>query len=63
MRRGYHAAMEGLKYGLSCLSPSHLKHKIGELQQMTVPEICVAFFKMIFYAFYYSGYGVSTVLQ
>lgn len=30
---------------------------------MTIPEICIAFFKMIFNTFYYSGYGVAIVLQ
>lgn len=29
---------------------------------MTIPELFIGFFKMIFYAFYYSGYGVSVIL-
>lgn len=32
------------------------------MQQKSIPELFVGFFKMIFYAFYYSGYGVSVVL-
>jgi ryanodine receptor 2 len=48
---------------MAMLSPSHIKAKINELQQMTVPELFVAFFKMIFYAFYYSGFGVSIIIR
>lgn len=61
-RRGYQAIKDGIMYGLSSLSPSHLKHKFSEMQQKSIPELFVGFFKMIFYAFYYSGYGVSIVL-
>lgn len=62
IRRGYQAFKDGISYGISSLSPSNLKHKFAEMQQMTIPELFVGFFKMIFYAFYYSGYGVSVVL-
>jgi ryanodine receptor 2 len=48
---------------MAMLSPSNIKAKIIELQQMTIPEILIAFFKMIFYAFYYSGFGVSIIMR
>lgn len=54
---------EGIKYGFSTISPSSIKHKFMEMQQMTIPEIFIAFFKNIFNAFYYSGLGVSIVLR
>ncbi|KAL3284793.1 hypothetical protein HHI36_018934 [Cryptolaemus montrouzieri] len=62
-RRGYQALKDGISYGLSSLSPSNIKHKISEMQQMTIPELFIGFFKLIFYSFYYSGYGVAIVLQ
>lgn len=63
IRRAYQSLKDGISYGLSCLSPSNLKHKFNEMQQMTIPELFIGFFKLIFYAFYYSGYGVSAVLR
>jgi len=33
------------------------------MQQMTIPELFIGFFKMIFYAFYYSGFGVGCVIK
>lgn len=30
---------------------------------MSVPELIIGFFKTIFYAFYYSGYGVSLIIK
>lgn len=63
IRQGYQALKEGLKYGLSSLSPSNIKHKFNEMQHMTVPELFLGFFKTIFFAFYYSGYGVSIILR
>ncbi|KAK4873043.1 hypothetical protein RN001_015072 [Aquatica leii] len=63
IRQTYQAVREGIKYGFSSLSPSSLKHKFNEMQQMTVLELVMGFFKTILYAFYYSGYGVSIVLR
>ncbi|CAH0546152.1 unnamed protein product [Brassicogethes aeneus] len=63
IQRGYQAVKEGISYGLSSLSPTNIKHKIAEMQQMTIPELFVGFFKLIFYAFYYSGFGVAMVLK
>lgn len=33
------------------------------MQTMSVPELVIGFFKVIFYAFYYSGLGVSLVIK
>lgn len=33
------------------------------MQTMSIPELIIGFFKMIFYAFYYSGYGVSMIIR
>ena len=33
------------------------------MQTMSVPELIIGFFKMIFYAFYYSGFGVSLIIK
>ncbi|XP_060521135.1 ryanodine receptor isoform X2 [Cylas formicarius] len=63
IRRTYQAIKDGIYFALSALSPSNIKHRISEMQQMTFPEIIIAFFKLIFYAFYYSGFGVAVVIQ
>jgi len=63
IQRGIQATKDALYFCVTMLSPSHIKAKIIELQQMTIPEIIIAFFKMIFYAFYYSGFGVSVILR
>ncbi|XP_025830516.1 ryanodine receptor [Agrilus planipennis] len=62
IRRGIQAVKDGIRHGLSALSPSNLKHKFAEMQKMSFLELFVGFFKLIFYAFYYSGYGVSIIL-
>lgn len=63
IQRGYQSFKEGISYGLSSLSPTNIKHKIAEMQQMTIPELFVGFFKLIFYAFYYSGFGFAVILK
>lgn len=63
IQRGYAAIKEGISYGLSSLSPSNIKHKISEMQQMTFTELFIGFFKLIFFAFYYSGFGVAVVIK
>lgn len=45
------------------LSPANIKHQMTVMQTKSVPELFVGFFKMIFYAFYYSGFGFSVVLK
>lgn len=62
IRRGIQAVKDGVAYTCSSLSPANIKRKFGEMQKMTIPELIVGFFKMIFYSFYYSGYGVSIVI-
>lgn len=62
IRRAIQKVKDGVAYSLSSLSPTNIKNKIGEMQQMTIPELFIGFFKMIFYSFYYSGYGVSLIL-
>ena len=63
IRRGYQSVKEGISYGLSALSPSNIKHRIAEMQQMTIPELFIGFFRMIMYAFYYSGFGVAVIFK
>ncbi|XP_058809913.1 ryanodine receptor [Phymastichus coffea] len=62
LRRKVQAFKDGVYYFFSMLSPSNIKNKIGELQAMSIPEIVVGFFKMIFYACYYSGFGVASLV-
>lgn len=44
-------------------SPANLKHQISVMATMSIPELIVGFFKTIFYAFYYSGYGVWQIIR
>lgn len=62
-QRGYQAIKDGISYGLSSLSPSNIKHKIIEMQQKTFTELFIGFFKLIFFCFYYSGFGVALVMK
>uniref|UniRef100_A0A336KLC6 CSON012070 protein n=1 Tax=Culicoides sonorensis TaxID=179676 RepID=A0A336KLC6_CULSO len=63
VKRTIQNVKEGLKTAFVSLSPGNIKHQIAVLQTKSVPELIVGFFKMIFYAFYYSGYGVSLVIK
>nr|CAD7424343.1 unnamed protein product [Timema monikensis] len=63
IRRSIQAFKDCIYFCFVMLSPSNIKNKINEIQQMTIPEIFIGFFKMIFYAFYYSGFGVSVVIR
>uniref|UniRef100_A0A0K8TI63 Ryanodine receptor 44F n=1 Tax=Lygus hesperus TaxID=30085 RepID=A0A0K8TI63_LYGHE len=63
IKKAIQSAKDGVKNGLAMLSPTNIKAKIGEMQQMTVLELIIGFFKLYFYMFYYSGYGVSLVLK
>lgn len=62
IRRIIQGAKDGFKFFLYMLSPSNIKHQIGVMQSMTIPELIVGFFKLIFYAFFYSGKGVSAII-
>lgn len=62
-RRGFGVVRDSIYLFFAMLSPSNIKTQIGHLQQMTFSEIIVGFFKSIFYAIYYCGYGVYCVLR
>lgn len=63
IRRGWQATKDGIYFMFSMLSPSNIKNKIGEMQQMSVVELILGFFKLFFYGFYYAGYSVSRILK
>lgn len=63
IRRGIQAFKDGVYFFFSMFSPTNIKNKISEMQQMTIPELFVGFFKLIFYAFYYSGFGFGCVIN
>ncbi|XP_046400098.1 ryanodine receptor isoform X3 [Ischnura elegans] len=63
VRRGIQAVKDTAYFILSMLSPSNIKHKFQEMQKMSYLELIIGFFKLIFYAFYYSGFGVSVVIK
>lgn len=48
---------------LSIFSPTNIKNKMNEVQQMSPMEMFVGFFKIFFYMFYYAGYGVVEVMR
>ena len=62
IRRKIQAFKDGIYFFFSMFSPSNIKNRIAELHQMTITEILIGFIKMIFYAFYYSGFGVSSII-
>lgn len=63
IRRSVQAAKDGFKNVAFLLSPANIKHQIGVMQNKSVPELIVGFFKMIFYAFYYTGYGFYAIIR
>ncbi|XP_049307123.1 ryanodine receptor isoform X17 [Bactrocera dorsalis] len=63
IRRTMQAIKDGLKFIVHILSPSNIKHQIGVMQTKSVPELIIGFFKMIFYMFYYTGYGNFCVVR
>lgn len=63
IRRCVQGAKNSLKFVVHLFSPSNIKHQIGILQTMSVPEIVVGFFKMILFAFYYSGLAISLIIK
>nr|XP_049707601.1 ryanodine receptor isoform X15 [Helicoverpa armigera] len=62
-RRGLQSVKDGVATAFSSLSPSNIKQKIADMQQMPPAELAVGFFKMFFYLFYYLGYGVLVVVR
>lgn len=63
IRRSVQGTKNALKYMVHLFSPSNIKHQLGVMQNMSIPELIIGFFKTIFYAFYYSGYGVTAVIK
>ncbi|XP_075211293.1 ryanodine receptor [Lycorma delicatula] len=63
VRRVTQAVKDGIYFFFAMLSPTNIKNKINEMQQMTVPELIIGFFKMFFYIFYYAGFSVSVILK
>nr|ALL55473.1 ryanodine receptor [Spodoptera exigua] len=62
-RRGLQSVKDGIYAAFSSLSPSNIKAKIADLQQMPPAELAVGFFKMFFLLFYYLGYGMLVVIR
>lgn len=63
IRRSVQAVKDGFKNLAFMLSITNIKHQIGVMQTKSVPELIVGFFKMIFYAFYYTGYGFFAIIR
>lgn len=63
IRRLRQAVKDGFKQVGFLLSPTNIKHQISVMQTKSIPELVVGFFKMIFYAFYYTGYGFYAILR
>lgn len=63
IRRSIQGAKNAFKYTIHLFSPAHIKHQLGVMQTMSIPELVIGFFKSIFYAFYYSGYGVTAIIK
>lgn len=63
VRRSVQAVKDGFKYLGFLFSAANIKHQISVMQTKSVPELIVGFFKMIFYAFYYTGYGFYAMLR
>lgn len=63
IKRGMQALKDGFKHALFLISPTNIKHQIGVMQTMTVPELIIGFFKLFFYAFYYIGYGFYAMFR
>lgn len=63
IRRSIQAVKDGFKFAMFLISPANIKQQIGIMQTKSVPELFVGFFKMIFYAFYYTGYGFTCVVK
>lgn len=63
VKRSIAAVKNGISMFFQALSPGNIKTKLGEFQQLSPVEQVTAFFKMFFYIFYYSGYGVAAVIK
>lgn len=63
IRRSVTAIKNGLKSLAFMISPTNIKQQIAIMQTKTVPELFIGFFKMIFYSFYYTGYGFYAIVR
>lgn len=63
MRRGLQAVKDGFHLLFHILSPTNIKNKINEIQQMTTVELITSFFKLWFYLMFYTGYSGFYVLR
>lgn len=63
IRRIVHGFKDTLAITVHLFSPSNIKHQLSVMQTMSIPDLIIGFFKAIFYAFYYSGYGVIGVIK
>lgn len=63
MRQAYVGFVDNVRYMFSMLSPTNIKRKMREMQQMTPLEMIFGFFKMLFYIFYYSGGSFGSVIK
>lgn len=63
MRRSVQGAKDAFKFVTLLFNPANLKHQLSVMSTKSVPELIIGFFKTIFYAFYYSGYGVMSVIR
>ncbi|XP_055318049.1 ryanodine receptor isoform X5 [Sitodiplosis mosellana] len=63
IRRSVQGAKNAFKYTIHLFSPANIKHQLGVMKTMSIPELIIGFFKSIFYAFYYSGYGVMAIIK
>lgn len=63
IKRTVQGVKDGFWFILHLFSVSNIKHQIAVAQTKSVPELFIGFFKMIFYAFYYSGLGVTLIIK
>ncbi|KAE9543520.1 hypothetical protein AGLY_002320 [Aphis glycines] len=63
IRRGIQAIKYGFQLLFFVLSPTNIKNKINEIQQMSFFELITSFFKLWFYLIFYTGYSGVYVLR
>lgn len=63
IRQSVQGVKNAFNFIVHLFTPSNIKHQLSVMQTMSIPELIVGFFKMIFYAFYYSGYGVTSIIR
>lgn len=63
VRRGIQAIKYGFHLLFFVLSPTNIKNKINEIQQMTTIELIKSFFKLWFYLMFYTGYSGFYIMR